>query len=103
MDVKEWRVCALQIGGDGDRQDKRNDISGPPQVSRILVVKFAVEEAHDNLQHWGAKAYFIASLAAKYAETLGFCSHGFVLLALNLELLVSGTVLPLRVLAMPVI
>jgi hypothetical protein len=55
------------------------------------------------LQHWGAKAYFVARLTAEDEETLGFGGRGFLLLshALNL-LLLADSVLPLGVLLVPV-
>jgi hypothetical protein len=74
------------------------------RLSRVFVVKSTIEETHDNLQHWGAKAYFVACFSTKDAETLDLCGHGFLMLALHLELLLGwGEVLPLGVLLMPVV
>jgi len=71
--------------------------------SWVFIVKSPIEKTHDNLQHWGAEAYFIARLAAEDEETLGFGGCGFLLLSHALDLLLlADSVLPLAVLLMPV-
>jgi hypothetical protein len=86
--MSEWSgiLCVLATKRDNEEGQihPRNDESGGQRLSRVFVVKSTVEEIHDNLQHWGAKAYFVACFSTKDAETLGFCSHRFLVLALGL-------------------
>lgn len=78
--------------------------SGRTRLSRIFVIESTVKETHDDLQHWGAKAYFVARFSTKDTETLGLCCHGFLLLSFDLKLLLgSRAILPLGVLSMPMV
>jgi hypothetical protein len=70
--------------------------------SRILVIKTS-KEAHDNLEHRSAKAYFVACFATEDAKALRLSGHCFVMLALLLlKFLLPVAILPMVPLRVPV-
>ena len=57
--------------------------------SRVLVVDIAVEESHDDVEHWTAEAHLIAGLAAEHPDPFGFHSSFVILARLCLQLLLD--------------
>ena len=56
-------------------------------VSRILVVDIAVEESHDDIEHWCAEAHFITDFTTKHLDPFSFHGSFVVLACLRLLLL----------------
>lgn len=75
---------------------KQNEIAGAESiqnmcialhsgVSRVLVVDVAVEESHNDIEHWRAEAHFITGLTAEHPDPFGF--HGSLVVFASLRLL----------------
>jgi hypothetical protein len=91
--MKELELCSYVLGF----ESKMNVRSGeyPEHVyclhdgvaSRVLVVDIAVEESHDDVEHWCAEAHFITGLTTEHPDPFGFHGSFVVLACLRLLLL----------------